>query len=252
MNEEELWQLDAGKTNPYSVFGQPTLGSMLNNGIQPGPWAGGYSFPQNPYGPGNLQFQLPKAPGGGGLLKSALLAASKLNPWIAGGTAALGGIQTIAGMIGANKLSKTPWPEYTASPELQAAKSRSSQRSQTGFTPQQTGAFRANLASMLNADYRNAINMAGGSLAGAITARNTGSRLRALNQFAVDDANQMARNIAYDDSITNQLQSLRNMNTQTQLQRRMALEQAYGGAIRSGTTNLANYFNLGAALRAGV
>ena len=162
--------------------------------------------------------------------------------------AILGGAQTIGGLIGLSKLQKQKWPEYEATPELLAASQRSAQRAKMGFTPQQESAFKSNLSSMLNADYRNAVNMSGGNLAQAITARNQASRIRGMNQFAVDDANLMASNIREDNMMIGRLQGIADMRTQSAERRRIMLEQAYGGAVQSGLKNTFNAFNLQSAL----
>jgi hypothetical protein len=101
---------------------------------------------------------------------------------------------------------------------------------------------------MLNADYRNAVNMSGGNLAQAITARNQASRIRGMNQFAVDDANLMASNIREDNMMIGRLQGIADMRTQSAERRRIMLEQAYGGAVQSGLKNTFNAFNLQSAL----
>lgn len=161
----------------------------------------------------------------------------------------LGGVQLIGGLVGMNKLNKEKFPEYTASPELQMAKTRSGQMSKMGYTPEQRGSFNATMGQMLNQDYLNTVGMAGGNLAQAANARRAGMRLGALNQFAQGDAAQRMSNIRYDDNMTDKLQRLRDMNTQVSLQRRMALEQAYGGAIKTGTENIVNSFDMGTAMK---
>jgi hypothetical protein len=161
----------------------------------------------------------------------------------------LGGIQVVGGVIGLKQLQKEAYPSFKPITQLQQAKVRSGQLAQMGYTPEQTAVFRQDLARIGNEDYRNAISLSGGSLSRALNARRNTMRFGALNQFAQGDAAQRLSNIRYDDSVTGQLQNLANMETQNRLQRRISLEQAYGGAIKAGTENLVNSYDSGQALK---
>jgi len=163
--------------------------------------------------------------------------------------AALGAVQTIGGIVGMQQLNKQPFPEYSATSDLQKAKSRSGQLSNMGYTNAQRNVFLQDLGRIGNEDYINAINMSGGNLSRALGARRSAMRFNALNQFAQGDAAQRMSNIRYDDSMTDKLQRLQDMNTQVKLNRRMALEQAYGGAIKAGTENIVNSFDSGQAMK---
>lgn len=162
---------------------------------------------------------------------------------------ALGAFQIMQGTMGMKRLEKEKYPEYTASPELSRAKTRSGQMANMGFTPEQRAQFNFTLGQATNQDYRNAIDLAGGNLSGALNARRSGMRLGAINQFAQQDAQQRMSNIRYDDSMTDKVQRLRDNNTQVALNRRMALEQAYGNAIKTGTENVVNSFDMGQAMK---
>jgi hypothetical protein len=59
---------------------------------------------------------------------------------------------------------------------------------QRGYTPQEEGAFKNNLATNQNTAYNNAINQSGGNLAQAINAGLQSQNIGALNQFAANDA----------------------------------------------------------------
>lgn len=159
----------------------------------------------------------------------------------------LGAVQTIGGISGMRKLNRTPWPEYKASQGTLAAAGRAQQLSQMGYTPAQAAAFKANMGTALNTQFSNQVNMAGGGLAGALGARGTAQKLQAMNQFAATDAEKQMGNIRYADQQTANLQSLQNMQTQASMQRRMALENAYGAAIKQGSENMAGAFDTGAA-----
>jgi len=220
-------------------YGTPFTGQMPNAGNQ------GQSFnftqPSNPItsssnlsSSGNSQSGNPMGSQAGGS-----------NPL--GGV--LGAVQLAGGIIGMKQLEKQPFPEYSATSDLQKAKSRSGQLSNMGFTNAQRNVFLQDLGRIGNEDYINAINMAGGNLARSINARRSAMRFNALNQFAQGDAAQRMSNIRYDDSMTDKLQRLQDMNTQAKLNRRMALEQAYGGAIKAGTENIVNSFDSGQAMK---
>jgi len=161
----------------------------------------------------------------------------------------LGAVQLVGGVMGNKQLQKEAYPSFKPITQLQQAKIRSGQLAQMGYTPEQTAVFKQDLARIGNEDYRNAISLSGGSLSRALNARRNTMRFGALNQFAQGDAAQRLSNIRYDDSITGQLQNLANMETQNRLQRRISLEQAYGGAIKAGTENIVNSYDSGQALK---
>lgn len=161
----------------------------------------------------------------------------------------LGAIQIVGGLIQADKLSKQAIPQYGATADLEGAKSRAGERAKRGFTTQQVGAFQQDLARTLNTDFQNAVNQSGGNLATALSSRNMGARLRTLNSFAAANASQQAQNIAQDNALIAQMQSIKNMNDQYAIQRRQAQEQAAGQAIKTGTENLVSSFDLGQAAK---
>lgn len=164
------------------------------------------------------------------------------------GSAALGLFQTFQGIKGLNQLSKEQAPNYTVSPELQSAYGRAEGMTNQGFTTEQEGAFRQNLAQSNNLAYRRAVDASGGSMSGSILGAIQGQNIGALNQFAADDAEQRMQNIRYADSLASQLQNQQNMATQVDIENRRMKEQAYGGAVQSGLGNMAGSLNLWGAL----
>jgi hypothetical protein len=222
--------------NPYNY--SPGQTPSINTPYTP-PSASGQLW--NPAG----QLAAAQSPAGAGAAAGATPAAgtSSFNPIGFG----LGAVQTIGGIAGMRKLNKTPWPEYKASQGTLAAAGRAQQLSQMGYTPAQAAAFKANMGTALNTQFSNQVNMAGGGLAGALGARGTAQKLQAMNQFAATDAEKQMGNIRYADQQTANLQSLQNMQTQASMQRRMALENAYGAAIKQGSENMAGAFDTGAA-----
>lgn len=243
--------------NPFgkaSATPSVTYGSVYNDmtGYTGTPYTG-----QAPFSAGSFNFTQPQAPitssstsfsnGDTGNQNNPLgaISSSAMNPM----QTLLGGIQVAGGVMGMKQLQKEAFPSFKPITDLQKAKARSAQFANMGYTPEQSANFQQDLSRIGNEDYQNAISMSGGSLSRAINARRGMMRMNALNQFAQGDAAQRMANIRYDDSITGQLQSLANMETQSRLQRRIMLEQAYGGAIKAGTENIVNSFDSGQALK---
>ena len=164
------------------------------------------------------------------------------------GTGAVGLLQTIPSLINTIKLNRIPRPEYETLEGVNNAANRAEQRAQFGFSPNQTAAFKSNLANTLQTDYRNARDMSGGGLAQAITSRNMGQRLNALNRFAADDATAQQRNIQYSDSMQKYLQGEDNRQTAQQINYRMRDEGQTGATLGSGLNNMGSYVNQNAAL----
>lgn len=251
-----------GSVNPFgkaTATPSVTYGSVYNDmtGYTGTPYTG-----QGPFGSGSFNFSQPSnpitssstsfsdgntgfTPTQGGNNPLGAVSSSAMNPM----QTLLGGIQVAGGVMGMKKLQKEAFPSFKPTTDLQRAKIRSGQFANMGYTPEQSANFQQDLARIGNEDYQNAISMSGGSLSRALNARRTTMRLNALNQFAQGDAAQRMANIRYDDSITGQMQSLANMETQARLQRRIMLEQAYGGAIKAGTENIVNSFDSGQALK---
>ena len=211
---------------------------------------GSFNFTSSQYALPASAYSSKVSSGFGQALGTAGNLLGKANPWLMGGTAVLGGIQAIGGLIGAAKLAKEKLPEYTPNAATQQAYSDAAARAKFGYSPEQVSAFNANVGRTLNADYQNAINMSGGSLAQAMVNRNTGQRLNAFNQFAASDAQLQQANMRYRDQTNQPIQQMQNQNTAYAMRRREMLEQAYGGAIKSGLTNIAGSFNLAQSLNA--
>jgi hypothetical protein len=247
--EDELYLLDQGK-DPNMGFStnqnQPWMQSGFTPLVTPAYNApNGFATSWAAY-----QNQVANNPAGNnGVLPPAgagtATAGGSLNP----AKAVLGGIQIIGGLVQARKLAKEAIPQYGATADLQGAKARAGERARRGFTTQQVGAFQQDLARTLNTDFQNSVNQSGGNLATALSARNMGARLRTLNSFAAANATQQAQNIAQDNALIAQMQSIKNMNDQYAIQRRQAQEQAAGQAIKTGTENLASSFDLGQAAK---
>jgi hypothetical protein len=174
-------------------------------------------------------------------------AASKLNPYLAAGTAALGAIQTIGGLVG---LARTKQPEgFKLTPKMQQAIGESETAARYGLGAQQIALAQQNQREAQNTQLYNARSMAGGNLSRAIFGANTYSRLMAGNQLAAQDFAAQQQKVRYRDQMFGQEQGIANQNVQLAQQDYMRKQQAYGGAMSSGLTNLGSFFNLQNALR---
>jgi hypothetical protein len=164
------------------------------------------------------------------------------------GTLALGALQTLGGLGYALSEGNKPLEQYKATPETLRTISDAETMATMGFTPEQKAAFRTNLGTQTETQFRNATELSGGNLSRALGATTQTGRLNALNRFAESDAQLKQSNIRYRDSVTRKIQELADRNVQMNNQRRMMVDQAFGRAGSSGLTNMASYFNLGSAL----
>lgn len=167
------------------------------------------------------------------------------------GTAGVGLIQSVLGLISQRRLSKIARPEIETNPEMYQSAQRAEQRAQYGYAPTQTAAYQNRLNQAMNTDYYNNRNMAGGGLAQALVGRQTGQRLGSLNQFASDDATKMQANMQYSDSLRRFLQSQKNLEQQQKIAYRMNDERNTGAMLSSGLNNLGSSVNSMQALGGG-
>jgi len=113
-----------------------------------------------------------------------------------------------------------------------------------------------------NTSYQRGLNLAGGQLSRAIQGTNTANTLNALNRFGNQDAalrrQIQGRGISNFGSVARNEQNLQNMNTQTELQRRLMAEQFAGRAaqqwrdVKFGTLTSMGNDVLGAGLNLGM
>lgn len=162
---------------------------------------------------------------------------------ILAGTAVLGAIQGGVGLRNLISLSKQRRPNYSITPEQRTSYSQAMNNARFGFTPAQTGAFMNNINSSQNAAYNQAINISGGQQANAISRVLQGNRLGAYNQFAAQDASLKLQNQRYADQMGQQITNQRNLIDRTLIDDRNRQEEAWGGAMQSGMTNIASALN---------
>lgn len=154
------------------------------------------------------------------------------------GTLALGAIQTYQGFKAKKELDKVKRPNYSVSPEMRMSQDRSFINSKYGFTPQQRGNFNQQLGMNLAGNFRNQVNMGGGSLSQALLSRGNAQNLGAINQFANQDASLLNQNIRYNDQVNSNIQNQLNRATAQDIEYRMNDEDKVGKSIQSGLGNL--------------
>jgi hypothetical protein len=172
--------------------------------------------------------------------------ASKANPYLAAGSLALGGLQTIVGAIG---LARSKRPEgYKETPEMAKAIGEAEQAAQYGLGAQQIALANQQAREAQNTQLFNARSMAGGNLSRSIFGANTYNRLMAGNQLAAQDFAAQQQKVGIRNQLYGTRQRLADANTQLAQQNYAREQEAYGGAMRSGLTNLGSFFNLNQAL----
>jgi hypothetical protein len=239
-------------STPISTFGipsksMPTLGGMANS--------------TSLYNPSNFDANLqnsstnsaamptgagatPAADAAGTAAGSALKAAGGM---LGAGSFALGGLQTIGGLIG---LATTKEPDkYSLTANTQQAIGESKSAAKFGLSPTQLAAYNTNVRQSANTDIYNARNMAGNSLSRAVFGVRRGQTLGALNNLAASDFEAMQRKVQYRNQMYGIEQGMKDRNTQLDWNQYGQKMQAYGGAMRSGLNNMAGFFNLGQALK---
>jgi hypothetical protein len=226
---------------------------------QPAP-APAPASPQQPLGFGAAEY---KGPGTGaaqtvggilgaagpaaGALGSVAGVAAKANPYLAAGTLAVGALSTIGGLVGLAN-TKKPKP-YSLDPKIQAAIGESESAARYGLSDTQLAAARQSQSQNVNSAMYNARNTSAGSGSRAVFGALQGMNMNAGNQLAMSDFNAQQGKIRYRDQMYGQIQTIRDRNTAQDIDTYNRKQQAYGGALQSGLTNMSSYFNLGQAMR---
>ncbi len=190
--------------------------------------------------------------GVGGGAASGAAAGSVAGPW---GTAigavvgaGLGAYQTYQGQKGLKELAKQQMPQYTISPEQQQYYDVVKNRAQYGFDPNEIAAFKQNVAQQQNTGFQQGVQMAGGNLAQAISNGLGAQKLNSFNQFAAQDSQQKRENIGLWGQSVGAMQGQNNLINEQRIQHRYRQEQAYGGALQAGLSNIASSAQGAAAL----
>jgi hypothetical protein len=208
------------------------------------PMNNGFNFTQNPNY--KITQEGPSSIGPGNMLGTGLKIASKLNPYLAAGTAALSLVQAF---VGARGLARSKQPEgYKEVPEMTKAIGEAEQAAQYGLGASQLALAKQQGREAINTQMYNARNLSP-NMAGILTRMNVGSSLMAGNQLAVQDQMAQERKVGIRNQLYAGRQRLADANTQL-AQQQYGLEQnANAGALRSGLLGLGGFFNLNQALR---
>ena len=163
------------------------------------------------------------------------------------GSLALGGLQTIGGLIG---LMTTKEPgKYGLTTDNKQAIGEAKSAAKFGLSGAQTSAFNQGVRQAANTDIYNAKNTAGSSLSRSVFGLRRGMTLGEMNRLAVNDFNIMQQKRQYRDQIIGREQEVKDRNTALDWNQYGQKMQAYGGALQSGLNNMAGFFNLGEALK---
>lgn len=135
------------------------------------------------------------------------------------------------------ELAKQKFPEYTDDPRFLNAYNRAEAMTRYGYTPEERAAFEQQMGRARTDAFVQATDMSGGNMGQAIQNVLQANQLDSINKFAASDASLRRENIRYADTLAEALQRQRNLQTQSAIARRQALEQMYGQAKSSGLSN---------------
>lgn len=136
-----------------------------------------------------------------------------------------------------NDISKTPLAQYTADPSLLQYYQRNLNMSNnpTGFSGGERSAYRNNVATDINTQFRNANNTSGGNLGKFINNSFTPGVVAGENTFVGQDAtlrrNNENESLGRLGSSVTALQSLKDRNVAQQNERILLAQQAAGQAV---------------------
>ena len=249
-----------------NYWGAPTLGAAMNQDVAfPGevtPYTGPYPTSANlksygasaatassPMGPSTQEYNFTQNPN---TLTSSTPGPSSgaqggSNGMLGAGSLALGGLQTIGGLIG---LMTTKEPgKYGLTNDNKQAIGEAKSAAKFGLSGAQKSAFNQGVRQAANTDIYNAKNTAGSSLSRSVFGLRRGMTLGEMNRLAVNDFNIMQQKRQYRDQVIGREQEVKDRNTALDWNQYGQKMQAYGGALQSGLNNMAGFFNLGEALK---
>lgn len=159
------------------------------------------------------------------------------------GQMVLGGIQTVVGLNGLRKLNKQKYPGFSQDVTgLQENVDMWTQRSQQGIPQSYIDQATNQQSSQLASAYRQIQDTSGGQLSnsfGRIAAMNRVNFAMQLAQLNDQARRQAMTQLAQSRGVLNTtLLGQSNLQTNQETQRRIMLEQAYGGALKAGTANI--------------
>ncbi len=138
------------------------------------------------------------------------------------------------------ELGRNPFPQYSLDPKLGAAYNRAEQMTKYDFEPEQEAQFQNQLSRSGNTAFQKSIDMSGGNLSSALNRGLQSQNLNAIGDWRAKGAAMRLGKIKYADALSQAIQHQENLKTQAGIQRRTALEEAYGNQKRIGKENLLN------------
>ena len=148
----------------------------------------------------------------------------------------LGGLESIGGLLGLNSTPK--YQSQTIDPAIKNMVSRAQDMAKQGYTPQEITAFYNQQAMQNNARFQHGTDQAGGNLAQSVNNSNNAFNVGALNQFAANDAKLKQQHQLYADQTLKYLQGLEDKSWMQDNAHRQGLENAFGGALKQGLSNI--------------
>ena len=139
---------------------------------------------------------------------------------------------------GLEALNEQPEAQYSVSPELKGAYDTALANSKTGHSPEEEAAFSQKMARSSATATRSALDAGGGNMASTINAGLMANEIGAINQFAASGAQLKQQKINTAADLARAIQSQENLGTGATIQKRMMLEQAYGGALAKSNENM--------------
>ncbi len=133
-------------------------------------------------------------------------------------------------------LQATPWSKYSVTPQVSSFYSRvlGGVTNPQGMPAAERQQANAGINTAQNTQMYNVAGTSGGNLSRYISGAINNQGVQAQNQLAARDAQMRQQNYMQNlgmlGTAANQYQNVNNMNTQTELNRRMLLEQALGGS----------------------
>ncbi len=157
---------------------------------------------------------------------------------------ALGAYQAYEGMRGIKELSGQKRPNYSLTPELKQSWQETQDEAKRGLTPEAMATAKGNIEGLASKRYKLATDMSGGNLSKAIGGAVNYGSLGAYSNLAKIDSDAHLANIREAHRMSQVLQGQQNMATSEDIRHRYRMEDAFGGAFRVGTENIANSLNL--------
>jgi hypothetical protein len=181
------------------------------------------------------------ATGLAGTAGSVAGAMGKANPYIAAGSLALGALETIIAARKLKKLDKQKPLGYQVTPEEQEVYQRSKDMASYGFSQQEKDAYMNQMRQQSNVAFQRAKTLAGGSLGSALSAATS---RQDMTNFAQADARLRQQKEGQFQSAAMDVSRKRDLMMQQELSDYARKQQAWGGALQSGLSQLGSVANL--------